>query len=301
VGVANFAVIQTKLLLAILVMFFIAPLVIALWRLSRAPGDAIREAWDWSLVAKSTLAFTLAFNAQFFVQELLLVVPKALTPGLKPTLFHNNHTWSGFHPLVELLQGTGALGTILVGLVCTAWLLRRPPRGDAARLVLCWLALLGFLSALPQVVIGNFLEGNDVGRAMSHLGWTANGKFAAAVIALVAMAAICWWLAPRLLSSAAAWESRRAHPRLAAQTCVVPLLIALPLIAAFRVPNAPIEVLLPPAVDGLIAAVWITAASYFGRSAPAAAKRASMTPLVLAVITAFAIFQFVLRPGIPFY
>jgi hypothetical protein len=32
----------------------------------------------------STLLYTLAFNLTFFIQELFLVVPKALTPGLRP-------------------------------------------------------------------------------------------------------------------------------------------------------------------------------------------------------------------------
>jgi hypothetical protein len=55
------------------------------------------------------LLYTLAFNLTFFIQELFLVVPKALTPGLRPTLFHNNHLWQGEHPLASLFQGTGAL------------------------------------------------------------------------------------------------------------------------------------------------------------------------------------------------
>jgi hypothetical protein len=34
---------------------------------------------------------------------------RRLAPGLRPTLFHNNHTWEGQHPLASLFQGTGAL------------------------------------------------------------------------------------------------------------------------------------------------------------------------------------------------
>src|SRR5262245_10284542 len=74
---------------------------------SRAPRPA--ATWNGRLVLTSALACTLAFNLTFFIQELFLVVPKALTPGLSPTLFHNNHTWTGTHPLAELFQGTGAL------------------------------------------------------------------------------------------------------------------------------------------------------------------------------------------------
>ncbi len=51
--------------------------------------------WDWTLVLQSALLCAFAFNLIFFIQELFLVVPKALTPGLRPTLFHNNHHWTG--------------------------------------------------------------------------------------------------------------------------------------------------------------------------------------------------------------
>jgi hypothetical protein len=57
----------------------------------------------------SSLLYAIAFNLTFFIQELFLVIPKSLTPGLYPTLFHNNHTWTGTNPLQDLLQGTGAL------------------------------------------------------------------------------------------------------------------------------------------------------------------------------------------------
>src|SRR5262245_14742619 len=65
----------------------------------------------------SLLVYTLAFNVTFFIQELFLVVPKALTPGLRPTLYHNNHNWEGSHPLENLFQGTGALAILISGLV----------------------------------------------------------------------------------------------------------------------------------------------------------------------------------------
>ena len=77
---------------------------------------------------QSGLLYTLAFNLTFFIQELFLVVPKALTPGLRPTLYHNNHNWEGDHPLERLFQGTGALAIFLTGLVF-AWLAQRGPAG----------------------------------------------------------------------------------------------------------------------------------------------------------------------------
>ena len=41
----------------------------------------------WRPVAHSMLAYVLAFNLTFFIQELFLVLPKALVPGLQPTLY----------------------------------------------------------------------------------------------------------------------------------------------------------------------------------------------------------------------
>src|SRR5690606_31595501 len=123
---------------------------------------------DWTLPVCSALLYTLAFNLIFFIQELFLVVPKALTPGLRPTLFHNNHGWEGDHSLASLFQGTGALATLIVGLGCTL-LLRRGHGGPALRLFLFWMAFAGIFMALPQVVIGAISPASDVGMAMEYL------------------------------------------------------------------------------------------------------------------------------------
>ncbi len=183
------------------------PLAYSCWQWVRGRRDARLAAsdwaaWDWRLTIKSTLAFALAFNLIFFIQELFLVLPKALTPGLEPTLFHNNHNWRGHHPVEDLLQGTGALATVIAGAIFSVWLIRRTPKGDVTRLVLFWLALLGFLSALPQVVIGTVIVQNDVGRAMSYLHFTPAARLLASIGAFIAMALACWRLTPYLLSVA---------------------------------------------------------------------------------------------------
>ena len=58
-----------------------------------------------------------AFNLVFFVQELALVIPKSLLPGVHATLFHNNHQWVGDAPHIALLQGTGMVADLVVGLI----------------------------------------------------------------------------------------------------------------------------------------------------------------------------------------
>ena len=44
---------------------------------------------------------------------------------VRPTLFHNNHSWEGENPLTSLFQGTGALAILLSGVVCALLLQRR--------------------------------------------------------------------------------------------------------------------------------------------------------------------------------
>jgi hypothetical protein len=240
----------------------------------------------------------LAFNLTFFIQELFLVLPKAFTPGLEPTLFHNNHDWRGTHPLEDLLQGTGALATVISGAIFSAWLIRRTPKGDVARLVLFWLALLGFLSALPQIVIGTAILRNDVGRAMTYMHFSPGMRLFAAVGAFLAMAFACWRLTPYLLSVDAGSSRGGAAARLA----VLPCILAIPLIVAFRVPNSAIEVLLPPCVDASIAAAWIWASAWRARPIDASPPRSQpLTGLLIALGCLLAFFQLVLRPGIDFF
>src|ERR1044072_2395392 len=103
------------------------------------------------LVIGSALLYTLAFNLTFFIQELFLVVPKALTPGLRPTLFHNNHTWEGQHPLASLFQGTCALATIVSGTICLLLLRGDRVRSTTLRLFLVWMAFHGLFPGAAAV------------------------------------------------------------------------------------------------------------------------------------------------------
>jgi hypothetical protein len=87
---------QAKLIgIAVALVLVAGPLLLGLAGLvgsaRRAPPDPSPEPsapWNWKLTVTSALLYTLAFNLIFFIQELFLVLPKALTPGLRPTLFH---------------------------------------------------------------------------------------------------------------------------------------------------------------------------------------------------------------------
>src|SRR3990170_4394915 len=190
--------------IAILLVLVVAPMAYAVLGWARTRGQralAVRPlpALTWRMSLASMLLYVLAFNLVFFVQELFLVLPKALVPGLRPTLFHNNHSWSGTHPLAELFQGTGVLATLLFGTAC-GWRLRRSASGSAWwRLLLFWLAFGGVFMALPQLVAGAVLPQGDAGRAMTYLGMGEGARTVVALIALVAIPLYALWLLKPLL------------------------------------------------------------------------------------------------------
>lgn len=130
------------------------------------------------------------------------MLPKALTPGVRPMLFHNNHSWEGENALTSLFQGTGALAILLSGVVCALLLQRRSPRSSPVRLFLIWMAYSGLFQALPQVVIGAISPASDVGMAMNYLRLGSTARTAAALVALALIPPAALWLTGHLLSAA---------------------------------------------------------------------------------------------------
>jgi hypothetical protein len=261
--------------------------------------------WDWKLTLNSALLYAFAFNLIFFIQELSLVVPKAFTPGLRPTLFHNNHLWQGDNPLASLLQGTGALAIFLTGLICAFLLKRGVGRSATARLFLIWMAYNGFLQSLPQVVVGSVEPENDLGTVMHYLQLGAPAKATAAIAALIAIAAAALWLRRPLLSlaqSAEEIQTARARSAFMFRTATLPALMAIPLIIPFRIPRNWIEVVAVPVVVTVAGIAWIQ-----GGASKVAGVKAGATPGPQSNAYAFAallilllLFQFVLRAGIRF-
>ena len=245
---------------------------------------------SWRLAISATLLYTLAFNLTFFIQELFLVVPKALTPGLRPTLYHNNHLWLGENPLAHLLQGTGALAIFISATVCMVLLERGRIRSNTVRLLVVWMAFSGFFQALPQVIIGAFVDNNDVGMAMNYLRMTPTAKLIAAFAALVAMVPAGYWLARQML-------------RFMPSSTFLTALLAIPLIVAFRVPRELLEVLIPPLLSTFLglAAVYATAWRIKGVDVIRDPEPVSIAYPLAAVIALLLVFQLVLRPGIQFY
>ena len=298
----------TIIAVALLMVLIGGPLIIGLigWVARGTTESAPAARWDWRLTINSALIYTFAFNLTFFIQELFLVVPKALTPGLRPTLYHNNHGWEGDHPLASLFQGTGALAIFISGLLFAFLLSHRPPRSNLVRLFFIWMAYHGLFQSLPQVAAGAISPGNDVGMAMDYLGMSSAAKTIAALVALAAIPFIALALGRSLLGLApeqAAIASAGDRTRFVFRVATVPGLIAIPLIIAFRVPREVLEVVLPPVLVTIIGIAWMQAGAWWMRNAKADGSLAPgsiRTPLA-AVLVLLLVFQIVLRPGIAFF
>lgn len=296
--------------IAAALVLVVAPLLAGVTGWIRARGEredtTSTATWDWKLIIGSALLYTLAFNLVFFIQELFLVLPKAFTPGLRPTLFHNNHRWEGDHPLASLFQGTGALATVLTAILCMLTLRGTRIRSGTLRLFLIWTAYSGLFQALPQVVIGAINPQNDVGMAMDWLQMGTGAKTAAALIALMAIPLAALLLTRALLGLAenpGDTTSARRRSHFVFQAATLPALVAVPLIIPFRVPREWIEVVMPPLVGTLIGTAWMQAWAWHIRNIkPAAAARLrSIVYPLLATLILLLVFQLLLRPGIAFY
>lgn len=260
-------------------------------------APAARGASPWPPIG-SVLACTLAFNLSFFWQELWLVVPKALTPGLSPVLFHNDHDWTGSAPDVELLQGTGALATLAGGLVSLVLLCAVRRWSVTGRVFLWWLAFQGLFQSLTQFAIGSLLPRNDVGRALSYLGVEGAARMGVLGASLLAMAGAGIGLAacaPPGLAAPQASGTRTVALALLA-TAIACVLLCVP----FREPRNAIEVVLIPAVVNLIAVGWVVFGAGVVRRRERAWERPGVRWPLLALIALLVVFQVVLRPGVRF-
>jgi hypothetical protein len=239
--------------------------------------------------AASILQCALAFNLTFFWQELWLVIPKALTPGLHPILFHNNHDWTGTSSLTELLQGTGAIATLVSGLAFSAALALAKRASPAWRLFFFWMAFQGLFQSLIQLAIGSLLPGNDVGRALVYLGLSGTAKVALLALAAIAMAFAGRWLAPRF-------------PDGTLGAMLFSGLLSVILIIPFRVPRNAIEVALVPLIINLIGTGWLVlGVGVSGKTeARAAPAHGNIIGPALALCAVLLFFQLVLRPGVRF-
>lgn len=242
----------------------------------------------------------MAFNVAFFLQELFLTLPKALTPGLTATLFHNNHAWSGDNPLARLFQGTGALAlAVTAALACLA-LGSGTRRSAGTQLALWWLAYCAILMTLPQLMAAAGHPGSDLGMAYAYLGVGATAAKAGAFLAIAAGPACAWWLARQAASLDAALGSPEPPTR-SCRLLLVPALVALPVLLLYRIPRETVEVVSMPLAVTLGGIFWVCV---FGQRATTVRPTVHgvpdwRVPAALASLV-LALFQGVLRHGITF-
>lgn len=294
-----------------LLLAFVAPLVVGtIGALRPAPGTVeVRHddpVWDWRLTAASAVLYALAFNLVFLLQELCLVLSKAVTPGLYPVLYHNNHDWTGTNPLARLLQGAGALGILLLGVGVSCWLIRRPPRSITLRLFAIWVAFSGIYQSLPQVVIGAVLPRNDVGMAMDYLALGPVVRQSAALAALIAMAVVGWCLAGQVLAladDAVRLAMRRSRMCFVFRSATLPALAGTVLVLPFRVPGPGDQVYAVPITVALVGSAWVQATAWRSTRlrGDRPARRVEIALALLTLVGLLLVFQVILRPGLRFY
>ena len=283
------------ILLSIVFVVGVLPLVAAVARLR--PG---RVASRSRPPIGSVLLAALAFNLTFFWQELWLVIPKALTPGLSPILYHNDHQWSGSAPIAELLQGTGAVATLVSGVACTALLAKRSGLSPTWKVFAFWLAFEGLFQSLSQLLVGSLIPGNDVGRALTYLGFGSAARgvvLAASVVGMGFAGRILAALVPTGLALREA-PGTRAFAASVGITGVAIVLLSI----VFRIPRDPVEVVMIPAIVTLIGVAWLSLGTTFVASRPFQAAPAEPAILIPAttLVALLIFFQEILRPGIRF-
>jgi hypothetical protein len=248
----------------------------------------------------SIILCTLAFNLTFFWQELWLVIPKALTAGLHPILYHNNHDWTGNSSRVELLQGTGALATLVSGLVFSAGLAVARRASVTWRLFLFWMAFQGLYQSLTQFAIGTMLPGNDVGRALGYLHAGAATKWLLLALSVIAMALVGVAFARACPSNVESGSTKLT--RRFGQVMFVAAMLAIVLIIPFRLPRNIVEVALIPLFVNLVGVGWLTLGAAIVRRGATheGNERAGVIGPAVALGATLLLFQLMLRPGVAF-
>jgi hypothetical protein len=286
------------------VVFLAVPIVIGLlgWARCRSEPRPSKQLVTRHATLLSLLTYTLAFNVTFFIQELFLVVPKALTPGLRPTLYHNNHNWEGTHPLESLFQGTGALAILITGIIF-AWLAKRGAgRTEAKRLFVLWMAYHGLFQSLPQFATASANPGNDTGQALDWFALPASGELVVTILGVAAIVAAGLFMTARFLEAGPAMDSGRARSRFVFSLTTLPAALAVPILVLFRIPREWVEVVIPTIAVPLIGLIWVQTNAWRTpvTPRPVTASAGLAVPLTL-VVALLAFFQLVLRPGVAFY
>lgn len=271
------------------------------WTSSAFPSHAgpSHAGSPWLALAVSALAYALAYNMVFFVQELGLVLPKAFVPGLDPVLFHNNHTWQGDNPIALLFQASGAVSIFLMALGLAALLSRGFFQSGPVRLLVGWIIFHGVVQSTLQVPSGVFAPDTDFGDTMNYLGWPLPLQAALAVAALLLIPVVAWFLAPRIFGQLGAVSQAKLAPL---GWLLGQMMLGTLLAAPFRWPHGLGNLVFSPTIIALIGFLWLSAFYLRGIGAGPICRLDQRHVLAFAAawIALLIAFQTVLRSGIQF-
>jgi penicillin V acylase-like amidase (Ntn superfamily) len=296
----------------LITVMFIGPLALGISGVRRTRNAGEQESTNgesapgapWSLVINSAVVYALAYNLTFFLQELFLVIPKAIY-GLQPILYHNNHRWLGSDPIENLLQGSGALAVLISGFVFCVVLSRQAKSPNLLKLFSIWMVYQGLTQSLHQVAASVLNPNGDVADALNYLSVGVTLRYVLAIVALGGLVFVGLSLTRPLLELAPSSlhvATPRTRTRFISQIGTLSAIIGVVLIIPFRIP--PIEQIEGPVLGFFFPLFWTLANAWRVRDAQPAVKTANQKVnwiLVVALVGLLAIFRFLLAPGVPFF
>ncbi|MBK3520059.1 hypothetical protein [Carboxylicivirga marina] len=252
----------------------------------------------------SAVLYALAYNLVFFLQELFLVLGKKAL-GLEAYLYHNNHTWEGEHPLMSLMQGSGALAIFLIGLICLIIYRFIANSPSNWKLLILWLAFHGLVQSLPQVTVAYLAPETDLGEALvGYLNLSQPLLIALAIMCILTIPMINIWFS-RLLLEFASRDDDLNNPRARFKyiqfIAVGAAFLGSILVIPFRVP--PISQAITPLFVFVVSIPWIWSSANVAKHIKHTPNRINekiyWTPIVLLILLLI-FFQLVLAPGVKF-
>ena len=184
-------------------LLLVVPMIWGIRNWLKYKGYSVSTApFSYATVINSAVLYTIAFNLIFFLQEVFLVLGKKAL-GLEAHLYHNNHTWEGEHPMISLMQGSGALAIFIIGLICLLIYRFIPNFKSVWKLFVLWLAFHGLIQSIPQVTIAYLDPETDVGDALvGYLQLSEPILIFLALASIIATAMLSIWFGKPLLKFA---------------------------------------------------------------------------------------------------
>jgi hypothetical protein len=233
-----------------------------------------------------------------------LVLPKFIL-GLKPTLFHNNHTWMISHPTENLLQASGALTIFILGLIFIGVFINLRNSTRLFKLFAFWVVYQSLTQSIPQLSDMVLNPSGDVGDAMSYLKIGVSFGVALAYLSFIAVAVMGVLLTKPLLELTPSNDlvlTPNRRTKFMFQIATLASLLGLVLIIPFRIP--PFEQVMGPFLITLFPLLWMLSNAWRTENIKiinnVANEKIAWIPIAILVML-LGIFQIWLAPGIPFY